>query len=60
MEDDKIQDLQSQLTEINNKLDKLIKQEQNHYEYNKSFESRFKQWVSFYIASLVADETLGR
>lgn len=51
-------DINTKLDEINAKLDKIIKQEQTHYEYNKSFESKFKQWAMFYFASLVADETL--
>lgn len=58
--EDKIQEIQKQLKEINEKIDKLTKQEKLHYENNKSFESKMTQWLGFYIASLVADETLGR
>lgn len=55
-------DLKKQLDIIENKIDKIIKHqewEKDQWSESKSFGRFAKQWGGFYIASLLADETLG-
>lgn len=57
------QELQDELNKINLKLDKIIEYqewEKKKWDYSGSFEKSFKTWAGFYLASLAADETLGR
>lgn len=54
------QEILDKIEELSKKIEILSKQENKHYEYSKSFESKMKQWGMFYIASLLADETIGR
>ncbi len=56
-------DTEKALNEINEKLNKILEYqewEKNKWNYSGSFEKSFKTWAGFYLASLAADETLGR
>lgn len=55
--------MDDKLQEINDKLDSILKHqewEKKQWEESKSFSRTLKNWISFYFASLLADETLGR
>lgn len=55
--------LTEQLNRIESKLDQILeyqKWEKKQWDYSGSFEKSFKIWGGFYLASLAADETLGR
>lgn len=56
-------DVQNELNRLNEKLDKILEYqewEKKKWDYSGSFEKSFKTWAGFYLASLAADETLGR
>lgn len=56
-------DVREELDKIHEKLDKIIayqKWEKDEWEDSQSFSKWVKQWGSFYLASLLADETLRR
>lgn len=57
------EELKNRLSVIEEKLDKVIEYqnwEKEKWDYSGSFEKSFKTWASFYLASLLADETIGR
>lgn len=56
-------DIEQKITEINEKLDKIIKHqewEKEQWKKDGSFGKFIKNWGGFYLASLLADETLNR
>lgn len=57
-----MENLEERLTQIETKLDKILeyqKWEKNEWKDSQSSGANLKRWISFYLASLVADETLG-
>lgn len=63
MEQNSIETLNLILEKINlleEKIDKLSKDERKHKEHEESFSTFLKRWGGFYVASLLADETLKR
>ncbi|MEG1008390.1 MAG: hypothetical protein RSF67_00960 [Clostridia bacterium] len=55
------ENIEQEIREINEKLDKILKHqnwEKEQWEKDGSFSTFMKRWGGFYIASLLADETL--